>query len=75
MESDRISILSFEQVYRPNTQCFDVFSMLYAGIVHDAVHSSRSEQDPYGFCPWDPQAERILSVFCSNFDLQVLIPN
>ena len=27
------------------------------------------------FCPWDPQAERTLSVFCSNFDLQVLIPN
>ena len=24
-------------------------------------------------CPWDPQAERILSVCCSNFDLQVCI--
>ena len=34
-------------------------SMLYACIVHDVVHSSRSFQDPYGFCPWDPQAERI----------------
>ena len=28
-----------------------------------------------GFCPWDPQAEKILSVGCSNFDLQVSIPN
>ena len=36
---------------------------------------SRSCQDPYGFCPSDPQAKRILSVCCSNFDLQVSIPN
>ena len=34
-----------------------------------------SYQDPYGFCPWDPHAETILSVCCSNFDLPVSIPN
>ena len=45
--------------------------MLCACIVQDAVLPSRSCQDPYGFCPWDPQAERILSVCCSNFDLTV----
>ena len=39
--------------------------MLYDDIVHDAAHSSRSYQDPYGFCPRDPQAERILSVCLS----------
>ena len=27
------------------------FSMLYAGIVHDAVHSCRSHQDPCDLCP------------------------
>ena len=27
------------------------------------------------FCPWDSQGERTLSVRCSNFDLQVSIPN
>ena len=48
---------------------------LYACIVHDAVHSSRSYQDPYDFCPWDPQAGRILSVCCSNFVLPVSILN
>ena len=53
----------------------DVSSMLYACIVHDADHSSRSCQDPYDSCPWDPQAERILPVCCSNFDHQVSIPN
>ena len=36
-------------------QCFDVSSMLYACIVQDAVLPCRSCQDPYGFCPWDPQ--------------------
>ena len=36
---------------------------------------SRSCQDPDGICPWDPQAERILSVCCPNFDLPVSIPN
>ena len=45
----------------------DVSSMLYACIVHDAVHSSRSYRDPCDSCPWDPQVERILSVCCSNF--------
>ena len=59
----------------PIFPCSDVSSMLYACIVHDAVHSSRSYQDPYGFCPWDPQAERILSVCYSNCDLPVSIPN
>ena len=42
--------------------------MLYACIVHDALHSSRSYQDPYGFCPWNPQAENtvcLLLKFCS----------
>ena len=59
----------------PIHSVFDVSSMPYACIVHDAVHSSRSYQDPYGFCPLDSQAERILSVCCSNFDLQESIPN
>ena len=31
--------------------------MLYACVVHDAVHSNRSYQDPFDSCPWDPQAE------------------
>ena len=53
----------------------DVSSMLYTCIVQDAVLPSRSCQDPYDFCLWDPQAERILSVCCSNLDLQVSIPN
>ena len=48
--------------------------MLDARIVHDAVHSSPSYQDPYGFCPWDSQEER-MSVCCSNFDLQISILN
>ena len=74
---DRTSIFSSGQDWcRPYTACFDVSSMFfYACIVHDAVHSSRSYQDPYGSCPWDLQAERILSVCCSSFDLQVSIPN
>ena len=41
----------------------------------DAVLPSRSCQDPYVLCPWDPEAERILSVCCPIFDLQVSIPN
>ena len=45
---------------RANTLRSDVSSMLYACIVHDAVSSSRSYQDPYDSCPWDPQAERIV---------------
>ena len=45
----------------PNNCVLFFCSMLYACIVHDAVHSSRSHQDPYGF---SPQAERIPSV-CS----------
>ena len=44
-----------------------------ACIVHDAVHSSQSYEDPYDSCPWDPQGIRILSVYGSNFDLQVSI--
>ena len=74
--STRSSILSSEQDWcRPNIPCSDVSSMLYACIMHDAVHSSRSYQDPYGFCPWDPQTERRLSVCCSKFVLPVSIPN
>ena len=46
-------------------------SIRWTCLVHDVVHSSRSCQDPYGFCPWDPQEERILSVCCSNFDFHV----
>ena len=49
--------------------------MLYACTVQDAVLPSRLSQDPCVLCPWDPQAERILSVFCSNFDLPVSILN
>ena len=44
-------------------------SMHCANIVQDALLPNRFCQDPYGFCPWDPQAERILSVCCSNFDI------
>ena len=36
-------------------------------------HNNESFQDPCDCYPWDEQAERILSVSCSNFDLQVLI--
>ena len=43
-------------------------------LLQDAVHSSRSYQDPCGFCPWDPQADRILSVCCSKFDHHESIP-
>ena len=64
------SKIDVDPILRP-----DVFSMLYASIVHDAVRSSRSYQDSCDSCPWDPQAERTLSVCCSNFDLQVSIPN
>ena len=46
---------------------FDASSMFYACIVQDAVLPSRSCQ--VFFCPWVPQAERILFVLCSNFDL------
>ena len=47
---DRTSILSSEHDwYRPNTPCLDVSSTLHAYIVHDAVHSSRSYQDPLVF--------------------------
>ena len=76
IESDKTSILSSKQDWcRPNTLCIGVSSMFYACIVHDAVHSSRSCQDPCDFSPWDPQAERRLSVCCSDFDLPVSIPN
>ena len=60
---------------KPNTPYFDVSSMLYAWTVQDAVLPSRSCQDPCVLCPKDPQAERILSVCCSNFVLQVSILN
>ena len=30
--------------------------------VQDLVLPSRSYQDPYGFYPWDPQAENIVSL-------------
>ena len=71
IESDRTSLLSSEQSWgRPNKPCFDVSSMLHACIVQDAVLPNRLCQDPYG-CPWDPLAERILSVCCSNFVLPV----
>ena len=49
--------------------------MLYARIVHDAVHLSRSHQDPCDFCPWDPQAEVYCQSVAQNFDLQVSISN
>ena len=32
-------------------------------------------KDPYVLCPWDPQANRILSVCCSNFVLPISILN
>ena len=54
---------------------FWCFFHAFAGIVHDVVHSSRSCQDPCVLCPSDPQAERILSVCCSKFDLQISILN
>ena len=49
--SDRMSILSELQDWcRPNIPRLDVSSKRYAGIVHDAVHSSQSFQDPSDFC-------------------------
>ena len=48
---------------------------VHVSIVQDALLTSQSCQDPSGFCPWNPQAERILSVCFSNFDLQVSIPS
>ena len=59
----------------PIHRIFDVFSTLSACFVQDAVLPSRSCQDPCVLCPWDPQAERILSVCCSNFGLPVSILN
>ena len=59
--------------YRPNIPRLGVSSMRYAGIVHDAVHSSQSFQDLDALCLWDQQAKKILSVSCSNFNLQVSI--
>ena len=44
--------------------------MHHAGIVHDVAHSNQSPWDLCDFCPQDQQARRILSVSCSNFDLQ-----
>ena len=58
---------------RPNILCSDVSSMLYASIVHDAVHSNQSHQDPCDSCPQDQQTRKILFVSCSNFDLQLSI--
>ena len=40
------------------------FSMLYACIAHDAVHSSRSYQDPCVFCPKDPETVCLFLKFC-----------
>ena len=60
---------------RPNIPRPDVFSMLDACIVHNAVHSNRSYQAPCDSCPWDPLAVRTLSVCCSNFDLLASILN
>ena len=62
--TDRTSILSSEKNWcRPNIPCSDVSSMLCANIVRDAVHSSRSHQDPCAFCPWVPHAEK----YCLSF--------
>ena len=38
--------------------------MLYACIAHDAVHSSRSYQDPCVFCPKDPETVCLFLKFC-----------
>ena len=49
--SGRTSILFFEQDWcRPNTQYFDVSSMLYVCTVQDAMLPSRSCQDPCVLC-------------------------
>ena len=54
-----MSILSeLQDQYRPNFQRLDVASMRNAGIVHDAVHSSQSHQDPCDFCPYDQLAKK-----------------
>ena len=77
IESDATSIFECEQnSFQPNTLRSDVSSMLYACIVHDAVLPNPSYEDPCGFCPWDPQAERILSVcLLFKFVLQISIRN
>ena len=46
----------------PIHRIFGVSSMFCACIVQDAVLPNRSCQDPYVLFPWDPLAERILSV-------------
>ena len=74
IESDRTSILSSKQDWcRPNTLRSDVSSMLYACIVHDAVYSSRSYQDPCDSCPWDPQAESlsVVQIFTSRYQSRI----
>ena len=74
IEFDRMSILSQSQDRcRSNIQRLDVFSMHYAGIVHDVVIFKSIFKDPCDFCPEDQQAGRILSVSCLNSDLQIII--
>ena len=71
-----VNPFSTEDWCRPKKPRLDVFSMLCAGIVHDAgTLQVNLVRILVTFCPLDQQAERVLSVFCSNFDLQVLIPN
>ena len=70
---DRTSILFVEKVeYRPNTPSLGVLSTV-ACTMQDVVWSDQAHADLCDPCPKNSQAERILSVFCSNFVLQVLI--
>ena len=57
-----------------NTPSLDALSP-FSGKMQDVVWSDQALLDLGDSCAWDSQAERILSVCCSNFDLTVSILN
>ena len=69
-DSVRSSLIELQSFLHSKIDVDPVYCVLTSlpCIMHDAVHSSRSYQNPCNSCPWVPQAERTLSVCCSNFD-------
>ena len=59
--------------YQPKIPRLGASSMHWARIALDVVQRSQSVQDLCDFRLLDQWARRILSVFCSNLDLQVSI--
>ena len=71
---DRMLILLWSQdQYQPRIPRLGASSMRCARIALDVVQWSQYVQDLCDFRLKDQQARRILSVFCSNLDLQVSI--